>query len=761
MTRPRLRIGSELLPVCLILASLVGTSFLIVSMHRRAASLRKKPPIPAAPPLAITANIPTPVLLPPAPPPPESEAEPEPEPEPTSAPAPVPAAPVEDPTRTALARLGAEEAEQLLAIQAADRKAKSLELSTQTALAESHRWKRREQLIRGQINTLNGRVRSLEQEADALAMERDVLAQELDASKAALIKAQTRSSYAVVPNRAPNGTWRRPIVIECHNGSATLQPGGPTFSLLDLSALLGTRSSPILLAVVRELTRIQGVSGPDGAPIVPYIFFVVRPDGIRPFYDARARLESLGIAFGYELVDQDMEIDYPDLDHPDEWDGVPKPSKLPEIAMGGDSRSPSPPGRATGAARSGHNVDEYRWPTGAFGASEGTGVPSDEKGRRTSGSNDPTGPRSGISLGDLGMPGDRGTSSSATARNRERERERELADLGRSGDLGREISRARGLSTGSSSSTPGMLPPLGGSMDRPGMVPATGGGSGDHSGGGGSPASGSFARTGQSGPNHKTPQAEIPFGVNVPSRPGALAQGERAGTPPPFPEDVSKLDGVSLMGRQPGEGAPFRPRGLLPGEPGAPPEESANASGIAGQSGAGQRSSGGPPGSQGSGTASGTGGEASATGSGTATASAAGAGASSSSGGVAGGQAGGAGEPSPGSRAPLRIEVPMEIVVACSPSGVVIHPGGYRISLKALKGKDPIFTTSLKTIVRLRQQVDPMIRPKPSIRFLVEPGGGETYRDARRVTVLSGIEWPTVLQVADTRVLDFLPQERF
>lgn len=109
----------------------------------------------------------------------------------------------------------------------------------------------------------------------------------------------------------------------------------------------------------------------------------------------------------------------------------------------------------------------------------------------------------------------------------------------------------------------------------------------------------------------------------------------------------------------------------------------------------------------------------------------------------------------------MRIEVPMEIVVACGPSGVVIHPGGYSISLKALKGKDPIFTTSLKTIVRLRQQVDPMIRPKPTIRFLVEPGGGETYRDARRVTVLSGIEWPTVLQVADTRVLDFLPRERF
>ena len=183
---------------------------------------------------------------------------------------------------------------------------------------------------------------------------------------------------------------------------------GPTFNLLDLSALLGARSSPLLLAVVRELARIQGTTGPDGAPTVPYIFFVVRPDGIRPFYDARARLESLGIAFGYELVDQNMEIDYPDLDHPDEWDGSPKLSKFPELAMAGDSRSPSP-ARSGEAGRQGHSVDDYRWPAGSSGSSEGTGLPSGGSSRRATGGGRPSG--SGVSLGDLGMPGDRGTSS--------------------------------------------------------------------------------------------------------------------------------------------------------------------------------------------------------------------------------------------------------------------------------------------------------------------------------------------------------------
>src|SRR3954453_9233190 len=129
MTRPRLRIGSELLPVCLILASLAGTSFLIVSMHRRAASPRKRVSPQAAPPLAAAPTVRSPVQLPPPPAPPPTE--------------PTPAPPVEDPTRAALARLGAEEAEQLLEAQAADRKAVALERSIQAALAESQRWKRR------------------------------------------------------------------------------------------------------------------------------------------------------------------------------------------------------------------------------------------------------------------------------------------------------------------------------------------------------------------------------------------------------------------------------------------------------------------------------------------------------------------------------------------------------------------------------------------------------------------------------------------
>jgi hypothetical protein len=91
----------------------------------------------------------------------------------------------------------------------------------------------------------------------------------------------------------------------------------------------------------------------------------------------------------------------------------------------------------------------------------------------------------------------------------------------------------------------------------------------------------------------------------------------------------------------------------------------------------------------------------------------------------------------------------------------MIHPGGYHLSPKALKSKDGMLTKELKSVVRLRQQVDPMIRPRPSIRFLVEPGGNDTYWDARRQTLMSGLDWPITLQVGDTSILGQLARESF
>ena len=104
--------------------------------------------------------------------------------------------------------------------------------------------------------------------------------------------------------------------------------------------------------------------------------------------------------------------------------------------------------------------------------------------------------------------------------------------------------------------------------------------------------------------------------------------------------------------------------------------------------------------------------------------------------------------------------MPLDLVVACGPDGVVIHPGGYRLSRAAL-GKDGALRRDLQTIVRNHEMIDAGVRPRPRVQFLVEPGGGETYTEARRRTVLDGLMWPVSIQVAGAQAPNVFPKERF
>lgn len=106
------------------------------------------------------------------------------------------------------------------------------------------------------------------------------------------------------------------------------------------------------------------------------------------------------------------------------------------------------------------------------------------------------------------------------------------------------------------------------------------------------------------------------------------------------------------------------------------------------------------------------------------------------------------------------IEVPLPLVVACARDGVTIHPGGYRLSPNALK-KQGALSRDLEAIVRNHAIIDPSIRPKPRIEFLIEPGGTETYAEARKQTVLSGYSWPVSVQVSETSAPRVFSKERF
>ena len=260
---------------------------------------------------------------------------------------PPPPAPEEDPTQKAIASLAAAKAKEIASAQAADEHASAMEGAYRSAVAESDRWKRREMLVRQQIAGINAQAEKLERDADALDAERDVLEHERDTTKAALAKASKRSGFAVLPYKGPNGTWRRPIVIECTHGGANLQPHGPTFTALELSPRINPKLSTFIRAIARELFHIHSSDTPDGTPAVPYIVFLVRPDGIAPYYLARTSLEHLGIAFGYELVEQNLAINIPNFDDLTSWDGSvpldvplePAPGQLTNLQPTGTSES--------------------------------------------------------------------------------------------------------------------------------------------------------------------------------------------------------------------------------------------------------------------------------------------------------------------------------------------------------------------------------------------------------------------------------------
>lgn len=168
-----------------------------------------------------------------------------------------------------------------------------------------------------QLNARVGGIAAQERARAVLAVERDALRRRRDLRRveveAARAQARGVEAYAVVPTLGPRGTWRQPVVLDCRERQVRLLPDGPTFGPMDWGGGgVVARSSRMAAAVRRAAEQAAGKRSADGGPMVPYLLFLIRPDGIRSYYEARAALESLGIAFGYELVDADWEIEVPE-----------------------------------------------------------------------------------------------------------------------------------------------------------------------------------------------------------------------------------------------------------------------------------------------------------------------------------------------------------------------------------------------------------------------------------------------------------------
>ncbi len=124
-------------------------------------------------------------------------------------------------------------------------------------------------------------------------------------------------SYAIVPYKGPNGTYRRPVYIECSKEGVTIQPEGIRFTSSDFVAP-GWPGNPLAAALraSREYLNAKAAQAGQPEPPDPYPLLIVRPDGIAQYQVARTALAAWDADFGYEFVDSDWNLEFPDLPDP-------------------------------------------------------------------------------------------------------------------------------------------------------------------------------------------------------------------------------------------------------------------------------------------------------------------------------------------------------------------------------------------------------------------------------------------------------------
>jgi hypothetical protein len=121
-------------------------------------------------------------------------------------------------------------------------------------------------------------------------------------------------SYAIIPYHGPNETRRRPIYIECRKDGIVLQPEGIVLGEEDFLVDLGP-SNPLISALraARDYYLKKQLAGKGDAG-TPYPLLIIRPDGIEYSFVARVAISSWGSDFGYELVGQDWQFEFPPPD---------------------------------------------------------------------------------------------------------------------------------------------------------------------------------------------------------------------------------------------------------------------------------------------------------------------------------------------------------------------------------------------------------------------------------------------------------------
>jgi hypothetical protein len=122
------------------------------------------------------------------------------------------------------------------------------------------------------------------------------------------LRQRQQQTYSLVPYRGKRGDNRWPLYLECAAGGLVFHPDHLTFAI-------GETSGPEVRAEVeRRLARhlSTGASPTSAKEAEPYVLFLIRPNGIVTYYQALAALNGLKLDFGYEFLEADWVLDFPE-----------------------------------------------------------------------------------------------------------------------------------------------------------------------------------------------------------------------------------------------------------------------------------------------------------------------------------------------------------------------------------------------------------------------------------------------------------------
>jgi hypothetical protein len=290
---------------------------------------------------------------------------------------------------------------------------------------------RRAELVRAQQQTI-----AAQEEMLTLMRELESLEQALTDLKAA--RQREQRTYSLVPYRGKRGDSRRPLYVECAGAGLVFHPDKLALNGIDMTP--AAVRAEVKKRVDRQRETLVKTAAKADSDKPPYLLFLVRPDGIRRYYEAMAALDGLQIDFGYEFVDPDWILDFPDTDGPagaQPWMTagaspvpsadrpaaqrpavVPAPRGNGRLTFGGDRAggASGAPGDGPGANGAGVAAPTGAAPSGKPGVraapisvASGQGVPGGVPGASGSAGGSPVGPGAPLSgqpvVAPSGVPG--------------------------------------------------------------------------------------------------------------------------------------------------------------------------------------------------------------------------------------------------------------------------------------------------------------------------------------------------------------------